>query len=233
MRSVWRGTMLAAAGAVWLAGCGSLFPSAELHYKLAVDVDVEGVIHLGEGVYRVGFGSEGPFLISGEHQWDVFVNGEAFPVELGNRGIMFVLMCPDSTRADVPQPPGMRSGAFSTAAAGRQALWSYFDFGVNDLPNGRAAQAKIEAFAKSKKVEDMPPTALPLLVRFRDVDDPRTIKRVDPKNLAASFGPGVSIVRVTGAATLMTDSSKDPGLGQSVTQAAGFYAAAFFTTAKW
>jgi hypothetical protein len=36
----------------------------------------------------------------------------------------------------------------------------------------------------------------PLLVRFRDVGDPRTVEAVDPEDLSASFGPGVSLRRL-------------------------------------
>ena len=35
--------------------------------------------------------------------------------------------------------------------------------------------------------------AVPLLVTFADITDPTTVTRVDPANLAASFGPGVSL----------------------------------------
>jgi hypothetical protein len=38
---------------------------------------------------------------------------------------------------------------------------------------------------------------LPLLVRFRDISDPKTVEKVDPANLAASFGAGVKLTRAT------------------------------------
>lgn len=36
-----------------------------------------------------------------------------------------------------------------------------------------------------------------MLVRFQDINDPRTIEKVDPDNLAASFGPGFRLRRIT------------------------------------
>jgi hypothetical protein len=36
-----------------------------------------------------------------------------------------------------------------------------------------------------------------MFVRFRDINDPNTVERVDPNNLAASFGPGVRLTRAT------------------------------------
>ncbi len=38
---------------------------------------------------------------------------------------------------------------------------------------------------------------LPILVRFRDINDPTSVERVDPDNLAASFGPGVTLVNAS------------------------------------
>ncbi|MBZ0164879.1 MAG: hypothetical protein K8H74_19480 [Notoacmeibacter sp.] len=37
----------------------------------------------------------------------------------------------------------------------------------------------------------------PLMVTFTDIADPKTVKRVDPDNLAASFGPGYRLASVT------------------------------------
>ena len=44
----------------------------------------------------------------------------------------------------------------------------------------------------------LPRANWPLMVTFDDVADPRTVRRVDPDNLAATFGPGVELRAVTG-----------------------------------
>lgn len=36
-----------------------------------------------------------------------------------------------------------------------------------------------------------------MLVTFRDIDDPASVEKVDPANLAATFGEGVSLKRIT------------------------------------
>ena len=36
-----------------------------------------------------------------------------------------------------------------------------------------------------------------MLVRFRDINDPKTVERVDPGKIDASFGPGVSLKSAT------------------------------------
>lgn len=38
---------------------------------------------------------------------------------------------------------------------------------------------------------------VPMLVTFDDINDPTSVRQVDPKNLAASFGPGVSLTSAT------------------------------------
>lgn len=44
---------------------------------------------------------------------------------------------------------------------------------------------------------DLPQWLYPLLVTFTDIDDPSSVQRVDPANLAASFGPGIRLKRIT------------------------------------
>ncbi|MEO6202469.1 MAG: hypothetical protein ABIU05_13315 [Nitrospirales bacterium] len=47
------------------------------------------------------------------------------------------------------------------------------------------------------EVRDLPRQNYPLLVTFTDINDPKTVQQVDPGNLAATFGPGVSLKRIT------------------------------------
>ncbi|MEX3012038.1 hypothetical protein [Hoeflea sp. TYP-13] len=37
----------------------------------------------------------------------------------------------------------------------------------------------------------------PMLVTFRDINDPKSVREVDPLNLSATFGPGVSLDEIT------------------------------------
>ena len=52
-------------------------------------------------------------------------------------------------------------------------------------------------------------SAYPMLVTFGDLDDPTSVERVDPDDLAASFGEGVSLKRIT---VQMTDDSVATGI---------------------
>jgi hypothetical protein len=64
------------------------------------------------------------------------------------------------------------------------------------LPNGLAAKAKIDALVLSKADVDLPASALPMLIRFRNSNESSSAEVVDPDDLALVFGDGVKIVRV-------------------------------------
>ena len=48
-----------------------------------------------------------------------------------------------------------------------------------------------------REIRVLPRERYPLLVTFTDLADPTTVRRVDPDDLAATFGPGVALKRVT------------------------------------
>lgn len=47
------------------------------------------------------------------------------------------------------------------------------------------------------EVAVLKPDNYPMLVTFGDINDPKTVREVDPENLADSFGPGFSLNRIT------------------------------------
>lgn len=66
-------------------------------------------------------------------------------------------------------------------------------YGMNFADRGR----KLAALPSVKDVKTLDPGNYPLLVTFDDVNDPKTVKRVDPADLAASFGPGHALKSIT------------------------------------
>jgi hypothetical protein len=199
-RAKWRWFMIVvvvalALVAAWRLVPRLLIPSASAHYKLSVDIDDNGVLRHGEGVIGVLFQSQGPLLIGANMaQWSASTVGEAFAINFGERGALFVLLFGDGPRN---KRNGREWGSRGYSPdAGRQALWSYFGFVVNDLPNGFESKAKIDAFATGKNRAELEAAALPLLVRFRNPDDPSTVEIIDPDHLDAAFGPGAKIKNV-------------------------------------
>jgi len=157
-------------------------PSASLNYKLSVEIDDNGVPRRGEGVVRAVFQAQ-PILIGQTPPWTIGPVGEAFPVDLGSKGMFFVLVSRD---------PGRKP---SVDAGSKGALYSYFHFRNTDAPT-EAVLASFVALAESHSAVDVRPEQLPMLVRFRDVNDPKSVEIVDADHLDQSFGPGVKIKAV-------------------------------------
>ena len=56
---------------------------------------------------------------------------------------------------------------------------------------------QMRTLKQRKPKAEIPIQLLPLLVRFRDIDNPTSVEQVDPSNLSVSFGPGVLLRRAT------------------------------------
>ncbi len=110
-------------------------------------------------------------------------------VDLGVRGLLFALLTKDLSRMGSDSPGGYEFAVFSALRV-RAAEQSYGDA---DL----AIALFIDALNRAKPKGEVPIANLGLLVRFRDPNDPTTVERVDPHNLAASFGVGVRLVHAT------------------------------------
>ena len=159
---------------------------------LLTALTTDGVLRHGEGVIGVAFQSQGPLLIGNTPQWSVGAGGEAFAIDIGKRGALFVLLVGDRPRNERNHVRWGDKGR--SPDAGRGALSVYFDFVVANFPNGLGSKAKIDALAASKMAVELESAALPLLVRFRDLNDPSSVEVVDPNNLEAAFGAGVKLV---------------------------------------
>ena len=55
----------------------------------------------------------------------------------------------------------------------------------------------ISALDPTDVARQMHDAGFPILVTFTDITKPESVKKVDPANLAASFGPGVKLKTVT------------------------------------
>ena len=58
-------------------------------------------------------------------------------------------------------------------------------------------RANARGIQRAKPNFEMYPDEYPMLVRFTDEKQPATVQKVDPADLAASFGPGISLKRIT------------------------------------
>jgi hypothetical protein len=124
----------------------------------------------------------------------VEVIGEATAVDLGSRGMFFVVLRGDTTRGGNDYLPylSMVEFLFPRRQYQRDNYLAYLDELTRTKPKG-----------------DLPVKELPMLIRFRDINNPATVERVDPNNLAAGFGPGVVLTRAT---LEITDDSVTTGI---------------------
>lgn len=72
-----------------------------------------------------------------------------------------------------------------------------FDVFFTRTRTGEDREEMADQLEVLRDTREVPRERYPLLVTFDDIDDPATVKRVDPDDLAASFGPGVSLKRIT------------------------------------
>jgi len=103
-----------------------------------------------------------------------------------------------------PEARGASSGVSGEAAVVEVMPGRYLFVLLKDLPNtfsvffpGEAPVEMANRLETFREKRDVPRDLYPLLVTFADINDPTTVQRVDPDNLAATFGRGFSLKRIT------------------------------------
>jgi hypothetical protein len=176
--------LLAMAPAALLSGCGG---TNSVRYRLTLEVETPEGTKTGSGViehmarYNDGFFrglGAGAGLAVG-------TRGEAVIVDLGARGLLLCLLTRDLARA---------------GSSDELLLPKIFPF---DKWGGSQEDYStyLGRLESHKPAADAPLERLPMLARLRNPRDPATAERVDPSNLAATFGAGVRLIRVTAQIT--------------------------------
>jgi hypothetical protein len=117
--------------------------------------------------------------------------GEATIVDLGARGPLFATFASEKSLA---------SGGAGSFNAACEAPFPREKFPGKFRQGGSANDeytAYLDELNRQKPKGDVPFKYLPMLVRFRDPRDPASVERVDPSDLAASFGAGVKLDRMS------------------------------------
>lgn len=172
-------------GAIVLMAFALVAYTSTVRYRLTVHVETPEGIKAGSGVIEVRTWIRRAWTahLFGGSTKDVSVTGEAVPVDLGPRGVLFVLLnCKnknnrpiDCGRDKLPVQVLRRSGEIKT---------------LDEVDAERVVRSA--KGPRAVAVEDMP-----FMVRFRDIVDPMTVEAVEPEDLAVSFGDGVKLKRVT------------------------------------
>lgn len=136
-------------------------------YKMTVEVQTPQGVKTGHAVREVSFSARAN---GGDYG---HVKGEAVAIDLPNGDVLFALLT--SGDGDVDYAGNTMASLFKQLGSDTIQLW----------PDPPRVSAPI--------IGD----PLPMLVRFRDVSDPRSVERVDKANLAATFGIGYALKRIT------------------------------------
>lgn len=168
-----------------LAACNPFTPTYTYRYRITVEVDTPQGLRNGSSVWEVrqwrGSGIPNRGIRSR-------VRGEAVAVDLPD-GTLFALLRGADTDVDY------------LATVVYRHLINHPTPGLPmDLgPDGFSKNMR--AIIRTKPVFQLDANEYPLLVRFRDINNPASVEKVDPSDLAAKFGPGVRIRRLTVAVT--------------------------------
>ena len=191
-------SLLAGGAAIGMMGCsvqGESLPT--YRYRLTVEVETPEGLKSGSSVIEVSTAVAGRSSIPTPGAVSHRVKGEAVTVDLGTRGLLFALL----------RSEGDSDWATNVVYRLSPKVPSVYDAN-GKFDNERDLEAQFAAMLKHREPIELPRTfppvghlvdqpARPLLVRFRDITDPKMVEKVDPDNLAKSFGDGVKLRRVT------------------------------------
>ncbi|PPQ20858.1 hypothetical protein CV770_03650 [Bradyrhizobium sp. AC87j1] len=130
-------------------------------------VSRSGVIQVKQSDTRGLFGSMGGF---GNE-----VSGEAVAIDLGSEGTFFALL----------RGPKIGLGSLGAPA------WLLFHAFADLLKTETNPLPQVRLLKEQRPHRVLHRDEIPMLVRFRDLNDPKSVEQVDPANLAATFGSRV------------------------------------------
>ena len=141
-----------------------------------LDVDVDGTSVSGSGVIQVKQSDTRP-LFKSMGGFGNEVVGEAVVIDLGSRGTFFALL----------RGPKIGLGSLGAPA------WLLFHVFADLLNSEKDPLPKVRLLKELRPRRTLGVDEIPMLVRFRDLNDPQSVEQIDPTNLAASFGSGIAL----------------------------------------
>ena len=205
--------LLAMLGAVLLPACSAAEddPTPDYRYRLTVEVDTPEGLRSGSSVIEVETRVNSANSIPNPDGLTRRARGEAVAVELPDGQVLFALLRSEDN------VDWAKSITFTLAPEGSgesgDPFQERFD---NMLAMGGAIELPETLGDYNRNLTRT--SGRPMLVTFRDPADPTSVERVDPDDLAASFGEGVSLKRIT---VEMTDDPVTRGIEERLGWLAG------------
>lgn len=163
---------------IGVASCTLVYSPTHVRFRLKVDVNEGSVVRTSSSVIRVAYGVAPPVLanLGGSDFGLDGISGNAVTIDLGGRGLLFAILRHDFSNA----------GYLPIAAYGLPRPYS-----------GPQLLATLRQLKQKSGWVQVPSDALPLLIRFRNIEDSNSAQKVDASNLSASFGSDVKLESVT------------------------------------
>jgi hypothetical protein len=171
--------LIVVASVSWWLAYPYLYPVYAARYELRLDVDTPQGVKTGSSVMEARYGWQ-PTLGGITSSVKNGFSGEAVFVDLGDGKNLVVTLTDDRSKRkesiDALYLP-MRVFPFT--------------------PHDKALTKTDIENARSKGPVNVPLERLPLVITFSNIADPKSVKRVDPSKLEASFGVGYHIASAT------------------------------------
>jgi hypothetical protein len=172
--------LLVATGGALLAGCGLLNSNYTYRYKITVEVDTPEGLKSGFAVHETIVGKSNVDLGELSAKRGMRTRGEAVAVDLPSGQTLFALI-PVSRLTQSALDPEWKNDWVESAMR---------------ITSGNTPKGPLPMSPGKPRPVGLK-TGYPMLVTFADSSDPASVKLVDPADLAASFGAGVRLKRIT------------------------------------
>ncbi|MEL7190204.1 MAG: hypothetical protein AAGK17_11675 [Pseudomonadota bacterium] len=171
--------------AMLLAGCSESSPP-EYRYRLKVEVETPEGLKTGSSVIEVSTQVASKNAIISPGRATMRARGEAVAVDLPDGRTLFALMRSESQTDWASNVMSLLAPSYRGEGAAKEKIRAILRMqGEYDLPLYKPAGP-----GRRRHM-------YPMLVTFGDLDDPTSVEKVDPLDLAATFGEGVKLKRIT------------------------------------
>lgn len=153
------------------------WPHYNWHQKMTVEVEKDGKIYSGSSVTSVFWNKNIMHSLHMGPAWHSEVKGEAVVVELPDNKLLFALLS------------NKRNSGFTENLAAR-----ILDRSKHQVSIQKRFQRVLVSRAGPPLV--VPLENYPLLVTFKDINDPNSLQLVDPNNMDALLGNGMKMKKI-------------------------------------
>ncbi|KEO89086.1 hypothetical protein EH31_13690 [Erythrobacter longus] len=168
-------------------GCTAEDAAPDYRYRLTVEVDTPEGLRTGSSVIEVQRAVADPVINPSASILRTRIRGEAVAVDLPGGQTLYALL------------GNGQSGQWAAAVVPLLAPDAQDDNPFDDVLLLEGKQELPRTWPPVGHIGERP--AYPMLVTFGDEADPTSVARVDPDDLAASFGEGVELKRITAELT--------------------------------